>query len=63
MGEWNIPTSGEMIMKETGFLNYFRDFIPGYAKLMASIEKLRFANNIEWTNEHQAVSRKIRSIL
>jgi hypothetical protein len=63
MGEWKIPTSGEMIMKQTGFLNYFRDFIPGYAKLMAPIEKLRFADNIEWSDEHQAINRKIRSIL
>jgi hypothetical protein len=56
-------TYGEMIIKQTGFLNYFRDFIPGYAKLMAPIEKLRFADNIEWSDEHQAINRKIRSIL
>ena len=30
---------------------------------MALIEKLKFADNIEWSDEHQAIYRKIRSIL
>ena len=63
MDAWKPPTSGKMIEKQMGFLNYFRDMIPQYSTLTAPIEKMRHLKHVVWEKEHQEIYRKLRAIM
>jgi hypothetical protein len=63
MASWNVPKNGKMLEKQLGFINYSRELIPMYSKLMAPLEKLRHAESIEWTPELQSIMDKVRNIL
>ena len=62
---WDRPKSGKNIEQDLGFFNYFREFIPNYAKLTSPIEKLRKHPNLSevWTEEHDRIYHTIREVL
>ena len=39
--QWPRPSSGKHIERFLGLINYFRDFVPCYARLAAPLEELR----------------------
>ena len=69
MDSWKPPTTIRALQRMLGFLNYFRNFVPHYAKLMAPIEALRSGvkaksnDKIYWESQHQEILEKVRSIL
>lgn len=69
MDSWTRPTTIRALQRMLGFLNYFRNFIPHYAKIMAPIEALRSGikaksnEKIVWVQEHQDILNKVREIL
>lgn len=52
---WKRPKSGKDIQSFLGLTNYFREFIPNYAKISHPLDTLRKAFSIEkiWNNEHE----------
>ena len=51
---WNLPVSANQMQSFLGLTNYFRDFIPNYAHIVAPLEKLRTKSIIggdDWTDE------------
>jgi transposase InsO family protein len=64
MDTWKNPVNLKMLQSQLGFLNYFRDYIPGYSKLLAPIEALRSqGDKLQWLPAHTLIMEKIRNIL
>ena len=54
----------KQLQQRLGFTNYFREYVPNYASLMAPLEKLRTqGKNLKWMPEHDAILEKFRKIL
>ena len=53
LNSWPVPTTGKQIMAFLGFVNYLRDYIPGYADLAGPLEHLRHLKRVEaaWGKE------------
>jgi transposase InsO family protein len=69
MDFWQPPRNVKMLQRYLGFINYFRNFIPNYAKVMGPIEDLRRGKQknqnerIEWKPEHAEIFSRVRAIL
>jgi len=54
----------KQLQQRLGFMNYFREYVPMYSRLMAPLEKLRSERNqICWKPEHDAIVEKFERIL
>jgi hypothetical protein len=63
MDDWSTPKTGKDIQSKLGFINYFRDLIPMYSKLLEPLEQLRNEKVIQWTDQYQKIFDKIKGIL
>ena len=54
----------KQLQQRLGFMNYFREYVPMYSRLMAPLEKLRTGGNqINWGPEHDVIVDKFERIL
>jgi len=66
MAHWrgNPVRTLKQLQRRLGFMNYFREYVPLYSRLMAPLEKLRSeGNRIVWKPEHDAIVNKFEKIL
>jgi hypothetical protein len=65
MDSWDIPIKTlKQLQQRLGFTNYFREYCPLYAALMAPLEALKSqGEKIKWLPEHNKVIAKFRKIL
>jgi transposase InsO family protein len=64
MEHWKGPVNTlKQLQQRLGFTNYFREYCPLYAKLMAPLEQLRTQGKIVWTKDHENILNKFRDIL
>lgn len=66
LDQWEIPTTGKMLQRQLGFLNFFRELIPMYSKLTAPLDALiKNIKNLKglWTDEHSAIYGKLKEIM
>ena len=56
--QWPRPTSLKQLQAFIGFVNYLRDYIPGFAALMAPLEQLKSVKDIssQWTSSSRVES-------
>jgi transposase InsO family protein len=54
----------KQLQQRLGFMNYFREYVPMYSRLMAPLEQLRSeGNQIKWKLEHDEIIEKFEKIL
>jgi hypothetical protein len=66
MEYWRGPVKTlKQLQQRLGFTNYFREYIPMYAKLMAPLEALRSKDSkkITWLPEHDHILDQFKQIL
>ena len=55
------PTTKQQLQSVLGFFNYFRSFLPGYARIAAPLEAQRNQGVITWNEECQAAFDMLRT--
>ena len=60
------PKTGKAMESFLGFVNFLRDYVPNFALIAGSLEKLRKVKRIgekEWTDEVQGAWDKLKAVL